>query len=89
MSIKAFKARKLCELTESETVASVNSWQQNLEFHIASCDDFAPFINITWGPKSVRNRGLTDDSEGGSKENCCTKVLHTSPYAETCRFLLS
>ena len=73
MSIKAFKARKLCELTESETVASVNSWQQNLEFHIASCDDFAPFIDITWGTKSVRNRGLTDDSEGDRRKTAAQK----------------
>ena len=56
--IKGFKPRKLVELTETETVASVNSWQQNLEFHIASVNELAPFIDLEWGVKSVPNRGL-------------------------------
>ena len=57
MSIKGFKARKLRELTEDESVASVNSWQQNVEFHIASCDEFARFMDFTWG----LNQLLTED----------------------------
>ena len=64
MAFKAFKPRKLEVLTENESVASVNSWQQNLEFQIASCDDFGQFMELEWGVKSVRNRGLSDDEEG-------------------------
>ena len=44
MSFKAFKARKLEALTENETIASVNSWQQNLEFQLAACNEFSPFL---------------------------------------------
>ena len=54
-SFKAFiKARKLDVLTENETVASVNSWQQNMEFHLASCNEFSAFLapDFTWRSKS-------------------------------------
>ena len=73
MSIKAFKPRKLEVLTETETVAAVNSWQQNLEFHIASCDEFAPFIDSVWEIKSVPHRGLTDDTEGTTRKTSAQK----------------
>ena len=65
-SFKAFKARKLEVLTENETIASVNSWQQNIEFHLASCNEFSQFLasDFTWGPKSITDRGLTSDTEG-------------------------
>lgn len=67
-------------MTENETIASVNSWQQNLAFHIASCDDFAPFIEAEWKTKSVRNRGLTDDEEGATPKRTaahkCTFLNH-------------
>ena len=63
-AFKAFKPRKLRELTESETAASVDSWQQNVEFHVASCEDFAPFLEMEWAVKSVPNRGLESDEAG-------------------------
>ena len=66
MSFRAFKARKLEALTEDENISSVNSWQQNITFHLASCNEFSPFLadDFTWGLKSVQNRGLTDDEAG-------------------------
>ena len=73
MSFKAFKPRKLTELTETETVASVNSWQQNLDFHIASVNEFAPFLDIKWKPKSVTNRGLQDDNPGDNSKTAAQK----------------
>ena len=62
MSFKAFKARKIEVLTENETVTAVNSWIQNVEFHLASCNEFAAFVDssFTWKAKSVPNRGLRD-----------------------------
>ena len=63
-AFKAFKPRKLRELTE--TAASVDSWQQNVEFHVASCEDFAPFLEMEWAVKSVPNRGLQSDEPGSS-----------------------
>ena len=65
--IKSFKARKPQTLTENEALASFNSWKQNLEFHIASCDQFAPFLDVTWGTKGTANRGLVDDTTTGGK----------------------
>ena len=72
MDFKAFKARKLEALTESETISSFSSWKQNLVFHLASVNDFAEFIapNATWQPGSVTNRGLVD----GIGENAKTAV---------------
>ena len=65
--IKGFKARKPQTLTENESLASFNSWRQNIEFHIASCDQFAPFLDVTWGTKGTANRGLVDDTTAGGK----------------------
>ena len=64
MDLKAFKARKLEPLTERETISSFASWKQNLEFHLASCNDFAQFIapNVVWGTQSAINRGLEASS---------------------------
>ena len=64
-----FKARKPEVLTERETITSFSSWKQNLEFHLASCDMFAPFIaaDASWEIKSVTNRGLQDDTTAGGK----------------------
>ena len=75
MSFKAFKARKLDVLSEDETVSSVNSWVQNMEFHLASCNEFSTFIdaNFTWGPITVANRGLTDDPTGGSQNRTASQ----------------
>ena len=75
MSFKGFKPRKLIELTETETVASVNSWQQNLEFHIASTDEFAPFIDLEWGVKATTNRGLVNDTEGDNRKTAAQKHI--------------
>ena len=63
-TIKAFKARRPEVLTENETISSYASWKQNLEFHLASSDSFAPFIapEFTWSIASVTNRGLQDES---------------------------
>ena len=44
MDFKAFKARKLDPLTETETISSFTSWKQNLEFHLASVNDFSEYI---------------------------------------------
>ena len=68
MDFKAFKARKLEPLTETESISSFSSWKQNLEFHLASCNDFSEFIapNTVWSPPSVLNRGLTDDAGTGA-----------------------
>ena len=65
-TIRAFKARKLKVLSENESISSFTSWKQNVEFHLASCDNFAALIapNFEWGPSSVPNRGLVDDTEG-------------------------
>ena len=76
MAFKAFKARKLDVLTENETVSSVNSWQQNMEFHLASCNEFSIFLdpNCTWvnplnfahvasvthDPQELIERGIVD-----------------------------
>ena len=69
MEFRAFKARKLEPLTESETISSFSSWKQNLEFHLASCNDFSEYItpNAEWSPASVINRGLTDGTGVDSK----------------------
>ena len=78
MSFRAFKARKLEALTEDESISSVNSWQQNLKFHLASCNEFSPFLadDFKWGLKSVRNRGLTDDDAGKSAAQKCILLNH-------------
>ena len=72
MDFKAFKARKPEILTERETISSFSSWKQNLEFHLASCNDFSEFIapNAEWRQASVLNRGLTD----GTGDNAKTAV---------------
>ena len=79
MSFKAFKARKLEALTENETIASVNSWQQNLEFQLAACNEFSPFLasDFTWSRKSVTDRGLTDDTTGdvNSRKTAAQKCI--------------
>ena len=77
MSFKAFKARKLIELTEHETVSSVNSWQQNMEFHLASCNEFSSFISpaFTWKTKSTPHRGLTDDTAGSNRKTAAQKCI--------------
>ena len=66
-AFKCFKARKLVELTENETISSFASWKQNLEFHLASVDQFAPFMkrDFKWKLENVPNRGLRDDTSGG------------------------
>lgn len=67
MEFRSFKARKLESLTERETISSFASWKQNLEFHLASCNDFAAFIapNVEWSSSAALNRGLVDDEDGG------------------------
>ena len=66
--LKAFKPRKLEALTENETISSFASWKQNLEFQLASCDNFAPLIapDFNWKLASVTNRGLEDDQAGAN-----------------------
>ena len=75
-TFKAFKPRKLTELTETETIASVNSWQQNLEFHIASCNDFAPFLDAEWNVKTVTHRGLQDDEGTGDNRKTAAQKCY-------------
>ena len=77
MSFKAFKARKLQVLTEHETISSINSWQQNVEFHLASCNEFSPFLdaNFTWKSKSIPNRGLLDDDAGDNFKSAAQKAI--------------
>ena len=77
MSFKNFKARKINVLTENETISSVNSWILNVEFHLASCSEFSPFIdaNFTWRSKSVLNRGLSDDSAGANRKTAAQKCI--------------
>ena len=74
-TIRAFKARKLEALTENETISSFTSWKQNLEFHLASCNNFAPFIapDSTWRTSAVPNRGLVDDEVGASAKAAVQK----------------
>ena len=74
-TIRAFKARKLEALTENETISSFTSWKQNLEFHLASCNNFAPFIapDSTWRTSAVPNRGLVDDEVGASAKTAVQK----------------
>lgn len=69
MDFKTFKARKLEPLTEKESISSFASWKQNLEFHLASCNDFAIYISPTaeWSTAAVTNRGLTDDADTADK----------------------
>lgn len=69
MDFKAFKARKLEPLTERETISSFSSWKQNLEFHLASCNDFAQFISpsAVWAPAATPHRGLADDDKETGK----------------------
>ena len=73
-TIKTFKARKLEELTENETISSFTSWKENVEFHLAGCHSFARFLDpkFEWSPASVTNRGLTDDAQGADKKNSCS-----------------
>ena len=70
-TIRSFKARKLEELTDDESISSFTSWKQNINFHLASCDQFARFIgpNVTWKPLSVPNRGLVDDTAGNDQKS--------------------
>ena len=76
MEFTSFKSRKLVELTENESISSFASWKQNLMFHLASCNQFAPFMAIdsTWRTASVPNRGLTDDT-GASGKTAEQKVI--------------
>ena len=77
MAFKAFKARKLQTLTENETISSVNSWQQNMEFHLPSCNEFSLFLDpkFTWGSKSTPNRGLTSDVTGENQRSAAAKCI--------------
>ena len=61
---------KISYLQDSQLIAG-----KNLEFHIASCEEFAPFIDIEWGVKSIRNRGLTDDTQGSSPKTAAAKHI--------------
>ena len=74
-TIKTFKARKLEELTENETISSFTSWKENVEFHLAGCDSFARFLDpkFEWSPASVTNRGLTDDAQGADAKTAAQK----------------
>ena len=63
----SFKARKPHSLSENESLASFNSWKQTIEFHIASCDAFAPFLETSWNTKATVNRGLVNDTHDGGK----------------------
>ena len=69
MDFRAFKARKLEVLTEKETISSFTGWKQNIEFHLASVNDFAPFLvtDFEWKIPSVNNRGLTDGTSINAK----------------------
>ena len=51
----SFKPRKLTALTENESVTSFMSWKQTMEFQLASCNAFSPFLDAEWGTKSVPN----------------------------------
>ena len=75
--IKGFKAPKLRELTEEETISSFASWKQNLEFQLASCDCFAPFIGskFQWKSKNVTDRGLQDDEGGNNSKTAAQKAI--------------
>ena len=75
MDFKSFKARKLTSLSENETIASFNSWKQNMEFHIVSVDAFAPFLDIVWGTKATTNRGLQNDTGVGGKSAAQKAVI--------------
>ena len=74
-TIKTFKACKLEELTENETISSFTSWKENVEFHLAGCDSFARFLDpkFEWSPASVTNRGLTDDAQGADAKTAAQK----------------
>ena len=87
MDLKAFKARKLEPLTERETISSFASWKQNLEFHLASCNDFAQFIapNAVWSTQSSTNRAWCSNHNSGyplypynHREHSSALVKHAS-----------
>ena len=75
-TIRSFKARKLEVLTENESISSFTSWKQNVEFHLASCDNFSAFIapDFEWRHTGVPNRGLTDDEAGATRKTAVQKA---------------
>ena len=75
--LKTFKPRKLIELTEKETISSFASLKQNLEFHLTSCNSFAPFLapNFEWKLANVPNRGLQDDGAGADSKTAAQKSI--------------
>ena len=64
---KSFKPRKLTALSENESVTSFMSWKQTMEFQLASCNAFGPFLDAEWSTKAIPNRGLQNDTGSGGK----------------------
>ena len=58
-----FKPPKVKELTEKETITSFDSWLSNLLYHLSLNNEFAPYLEGEWAPKSTANHGFIDDTE--------------------------
>ena len=59
----AFRAPKQWTLTETETITTFYNWQSNLQYHLSTANEFAPYLETEWQPKTVANRGLVNDGE--------------------------
>ena len=67
MAHKSFVPKQRC-LTETETQATFESWQESIEFHISLDSKSARFMTdlSTW--TTAPNRGFTDDLEADNKQ---------------------
>ena len=57
------RAPKQWQLTKIETIASYESWRQNLIYVLSLDKNFVPFLDATWQKQTTANprRGLTND----------------------------
>ena len=61
MAANSFRPPKQWALTENETITDYAKWQSNILYHLSLCNEFAPYLDATWGTASVANHGLADD----------------------------
>ena len=60
---RSFNPPKQTVLTENETITSYANWQSKILFHLASCNDFAPYLVSEWRKQGAASRGLANDTE--------------------------
>ena len=69
-----FRAPKLWQLTENESVSSFANWKTNIMYNLSLNNEFAPFLDSTWAKKSVPNRGLADLKEGATVKKTAVQL---------------